>query len=594
MTDNPNPSENVVDDLQLQQLPGFIHIDEKDSGSYAVHCKSTYVKDGKVFHERDYLGLVIDQENGVFHNRKRGFFSFDLINGYGEVDPAAIAKYTFPKVAMLNFGDIWLVDQILKQIGLDDILENLIPNAGNTVKSLVAFRLLSPNAYKAAERWYCHSYARLLYPEAAVSSAMTSRYIAKLGDEDVYTQFFHSYLSLLSKDQNIADKISFPILIDSTGLPNDIKTYLTATNNHNGIVSNEIRLIYVVDKNTKLPIFFRYVPGNIIDNSTFITTINSLVAYGIDVSLVIMDAGYSCLENIIQLIDFKISFITRMTKNRKEHKELIANYGQNLETAENHILFGDRGLYGKKVQITLENRQLYAYIMLDISQKAEESIKVFKKYDGKPNETDEIRKKLETVGKFILLSSDDYDVRDILALYYNRQTIEQVFDISKNFADILPLRAHSNETIRGRLLIGFIVTIIYIIIGQKLGNLRVSTNEALNIMFDLKFKEHGKSRILSELTKAHKDILNKLNIKCPYVAESGLLLGKKPYYSGSNSGSEKTLGRPKGSKNKKITGGHATLHTDGSEMEHSKTLGRPKGSKNRAKINSKSDPQTVA
>jgi transposase len=76
-------------------------------------------------------------------------------------------------------------------------------------------------------------------------------------------------------------------------LPNDIKTPLTAISNHNNGISNELRLIYVVDKITKFPLFFRFVAGNIIDNSTLINTINDLLSYNIQIELVIVDAGYS-------------------------------------------------------------------------------------------------------------------------------------------------------------------------------------------------------------------------------------------------------------------------------------------------------------
>ena len=49
----------------------------------------------------------------------------------------------------------------------------------------------------------------------------------------------------------------------------------------------------------------------------------------------------------------------------------------------------------------------------------------------------------------MIISSEDMKPDEILPLYYTRQQIEQVFDISKNYAEILPLRVHSEETFRG-------------------------------------------------------------------------------------------------------------------------------------------------
>ena len=44
----------------------------------------------------------------------------------------------------------------------------------------------------------------------------------------------------------------------------------------------------------------------------------------------------------------------------------------------------------------------------------------------------------------------------ILPTYYTRQQIEQIFDISKNYADRLPLRVQNEDTFRGHLLLTFI------------------------------------------------------------------------------------------------------------------------------------------
>lgn len=58
------------------------------------------------------------------------------------------------------------------------------------------------------------------------------------------------------------------------------------------------------------------------------------------------------------------------------------------------------------------------------------------------------------------LGPEEIDTKEVLPLYYARQQIEQVFDIAKNYADILPLRVHGEDTFRGHLLLCFIATII--------------------------------------------------------------------------------------------------------------------------------------
>lgn len=57
------------------------------------------------------------------------------------------------------------------------------------------------------------------------------------------------------------------------------------------------------------------------------------------------------------------------------------------------------------------------------------------------------------LGVFILLSSEDMGAEEILPLYYTRQQIEQVFDIGKNNADLLPLRLQNEDAFRGHLML---------------------------------------------------------------------------------------------------------------------------------------------
>jgi hypothetical protein len=567
---------------QPKPLPGFVCCQKKDSGIYGIWFNSTYFVDGKVRHGSLYLGKVVNQLKGLFYRDKIGYFTFTTENGFGKPynlgDPS-VPKY--PVSASLHFGDIWMVDQIFKQSGLDAVMENLIPGSGDTVKALVAYRLLKNDAYCYAKTWYERSYACLLYPNANLDSPRISEFQEILGLEANYRRFFSSYLEVITKNDKITEQISLPILIDSTGLPNDIKTHLTATKNHNGVVSNEIRLIYIVDQKTKLPIYFRYMCGNIIDNSTLIATINMLKAYYVDIKLVIMDAGDYCSNDLEQLILNDIPFVTRMVNSRIEYKQLMDEHSKDLKNQANAILYGERVLFVKKVPTILFNTQLYAYIMLDLEKACDEENKSIIKIIKNENKSEKFSDTSEKAGKFILLSTLDYDTNEILPLYYTRQNIEQVFDISKTYCGILPLRGHTEETIRGILLISFLSTAVYSYITHALSRAKLSTNSALIRMGNSIIKIYEDTNILEELTKDQKQIFEHLHLECPFVVEEGNPLQKKSFLSNLYS-KDKKRGRPKGSKNAVNKDLQQELH----KSESSSKKGCPKGSKNKLKKNS--------
>ncbi|MCL2458534.1 MAG: transposase [Desulfobulbus sp.] len=114
------------------------------------------------------------------------------------------------------------------------------------------------------------------------------------------------------------------ILIDSAGLPNSIDACLTAVNNHNGVICEEMRLVLVVDKRSGKPLFFRYNAGNMPDVSTLWATVLELKALHVDVGMTILDAGYFSEKNVAALGAAHIPFLTRLAPNRKLYKQLVA------------------------------------------------------------------------------------------------------------------------------------------------------------------------------------------------------------------------------------------------------------------------------
>jgi transposase len=91
---------------------------------------------------------------------------------------------------------------------------------------------------------------------------------------------------------------------------------------------------------------------------------------------------------------------------------------------------------------------LNCYICLDIQRQGLDRYNYFKNL---PNNTSNEIMAFDSLmhGVFILVSSIDLEPNEVLPCYYNRQTIEQVFDYMKGYIDIIPLRCHTEETLSG-------------------------------------------------------------------------------------------------------------------------------------------------
>jgi transposase len=61
---------------------------------------------------------------------------------------------------------------------------------------------------------------------------------------------------------------------------------------HNGGIEYETRLILAIDRSSELPLYFRYIAGNIGDVSTLANTITEMKKLGLATSSALIDAGY--------------------------------------------------------------------------------------------------------------------------------------------------------------------------------------------------------------------------------------------------------------------------------------------------------------
>jgi transposase len=502
-------------------LGGNIDIRKTDSGLYAARSKFT--REGNTVKRTgyEYLGKVIDLEKGIFYSKRLGQFKFTLEDGYqilqastAITNPSQIEKF------ILDFGGIWIFDQILQKTNLVEVIDNIIPKDKDNLKTLLAFTLLHPERpFSMAETWFVDSFARILYPDALPKSQNIAKFLQRLGDDLVLDNMFKLYLSYIQHTQLATDISKIPVLIDSTGVTDNIKVPNILINNHNAKINNEFRLIYVVDQISGLPIYFRHIAGNTDDISTLGNTIKELSLCNIDIQSVILDAGYYSSNNIRYICELNIPFVLRMSGNRKQFKELIYEHGRKLRRFENVAEYGDRILYIKKVPIKLEDKyDAFAFVCLDPISLCQEDTNGIKRAIHNKTKHSKLKDQMKFHGKFILVSRNDFEIDQILALYYTRQTVEQILD--KNIASNLPVGVHSEISLNSCLLLSFLAAVISSKINFELKGSDISPQNAFFVMDKLKIKIFESNNVILEPTKFQKEILQILKIDLPFPIQS--------------------------------------------------------------------------
>lgn len=492
----------------------FIHVDSKKFGDYARIFYPSHENNTKSVITEN-LGRVINLKEGIFKNRKRGIFHFNFETGYTEIEPPKknnTDNDQFNEQAVV-FGNIYVLHEILDREGLLTLFKSISVNNTETLLTLIFFRLLTDESYTNTYSWWNSTYTKYLFPGASVSSQRISKYLVALGKVNL-DKFYCNYLNLVYSDNKKSG-----IIIDSTGAPNDIRIDLTKINNHNEIISNEVRLIYVIDKIKKTPIYFRVIAGNIIDVSTLQNTINELCTYNIDVKYVVLDSGYYSEDNIKFLYQNKINFVTRMVSSHLIAKDIIGKHFDEIINMNNHIVHNGKLLYVKKIEINLFGHIGYAYIAVDHNKRNDEIAALINNNNNRSKKyklsNEELQQESKLLGTFILLSSLNMEIFEILPYYSSRNYIEQVFDVSKNNAMLLPLRVHTIDGLMGHILINFLTVISYMKINSLLAGTKYS---AKNAMFELGFligKIINSKISIYEPNKSIKEYLKFFHISIP-------------------------------------------------------------------------------
>ena len=296
---------------------------------------------------------------------------------------------------ILDFGDSFAITKIIESSGLSEIIQTSFKRP-ETIINLICYQLTNGSAMYNCSIWSDGNIIKKLYPKANLDSKTISKVIKEIGEEKTQRIFFTRYIDQFFKEKH-------GILIDSTALPSSINSSLNSWGHMTEGLSLMVSCLMLVDITSKLPIFFRAIPGGIPDVSTLKTTFLEIEQLGLKTQQAIFDAGYFSENNIRYLCETKINFISRIPKSRKIFKELVLR-SQDIEKQINAVKYGNRIVFVTTHEINLYDQQLYAYVIIDPDKKAKDIKKILLNSFENPNEKTEVDLLMKYCGYFILIS----------------------------------------------------------------------------------------------------------------------------------------------------------------------------------------------
>lgn len=465
-----------------------------------------------------HIGRVIDKENNVFFSRGRGIFTYDPETGtYGKADEKYSSELKQDRRKkqnlLLDFGDVYFLDRLLKELGYDKVIDSVGYRNRDTFYAMIMYYLVSDRANVHAQTWFDGNIASVLYPDANVKSQRISDFLASIGDEQKQQNYFKAHINWIK--ERISDDPA--VIVDSTGLPNDIDTYLKEWSNHNGKISRETRMTATVQKESGFPLLYRLHPGNIVDSTTLQRTIKTLSMYDVNTDMALLDAGYCTTPIIDDLYSNGIDFITRLPDKMTAYKDVVNRCLPDLQKEENMYNYNGRFIYVKSTEVNIgkHKNKAYAYLGLDISRSTDEIHKATSKTGKKEKSIREMHDIVSNAGLFVIISSKEFACDEIVPAYYARQRVEQYFDLSKGISRLTPLRGHSEETIYGHLMLCQIAATINLYIQRVMKQSPENREDLLMALRNQKCTVYDSKILTSESQSKANEFYDAFAIDCP-------------------------------------------------------------------------------
>lgn len=318
-----------------------------------------------------------------------------------------------------------------------------------------------------------------------------------------------------------------------------------------------LNLAMLFGQKSGLPLYYHRIPGNVNDVPALHDLALAPRAPGVRRLHYVMDKGFYSEKNVGALLERRDHFTISVPLNNKWLQLAIDGVHETIHSPEGYRKIGDEILYvhSRLYPWGQANRRCYLHLYYNATSRAKD-VDAFnedllrykqelesgepvaarqKAYDDffiqktTPKRGLSVSYNTAAISRHIsryagfhaLLSHGIKDPVMAMGVYRDKDSVEKCFDDLKNSLDMRRLRMHKSAAVDGRLFVQFIALILISAIrkGMRASGLieKYTVRELLWEMETLtKVKYSGKyGHILTEITKAQREILEALEIRLP-------------------------------------------------------------------------------
>ncbi len=469
------------------------------------------------------LALADDRRSGIFRSLEGGIVSYDA-----DTDSKEVLEMDDPRLEGLIetisldvhtvFGDGYLFLNYLKNMGLIPVLREVFP-AESDFQRCIAHLYHAQMRNCARDR--CDHFVRKSFVGYAVpgilnsSLATDTRFFDMMGDDITRMAFFKAFVDLRRSSNPDFGRCCY---VDSTPLPNDIDDNPFNAFSSHGDSGIQSRLVLAADIATGEPVWFKIIPGNVLDVNTLKNITDDVkLSLGVEICEYVLDAGYANetlireyslggaektlirtsangkrVESVViredeELAESEAPYKTVVVKMPKRngygHMDMFDSVKDLLNNGKYDFAREKHSYFGRRREVCLFGQRMYAYIYVD-HQNALSGYNDYMRdhsaeFEGLKDKEKTWRK--YSSGFFVLLSNIRESPKEMLDRYFGRCYIETIFKTAKEYLQLLPLKKWDARRVYGKMLADMISTIVYLSMRKDLLSVGLALTEVPTI-----------------------------------------------------------------------------------------------------------------
>ena len=502
----------------------IVYLKNKKSGiTYVYECHSFWNKESKrPDSKRTCIGKLDPKTNEIIPSKKS-----DAVKSTAPSINATIAT-------IKTVGTSLLFDHICEQTELTQILKKSFPDDWQMILSLACFQVTEGKALSRAENWsktHRHPY------EDVIDNRRISELLPTITEEK-QLGFFKKWADKRLEEECLAYDITS---VSSYSTLNSMVRY---GYNRDGETLPQINLAMLFGEKTRLPVYYKSLPGSINDVSTLSNFLKTASFLNMGKLRLVMDKGFYSHKNVDEMFEKSMRFTLAVPFSCKFANEQVDRVRDTIMDHQNFIKISDQNLFCTSSLSKWGKKRVYIHVFYNAASAMadyesflnkmvqwEEEIRNDKLIESHQQyydtyfiikETPKRGKQItynqqaidaykkNTAGYLVLLTNDIKDPIEAIKVYRNKDVVEKSFDNLKNSLDMKRLRVHLKESMRGRLFIQFIALILISYIHRVMSEKDLFKNdsmpellEELDLLNTVQFSgRYG--RVTSELTKKQK------------------------------------------------------------------------------------------